>query len=497
MSTPSKNFPPGASLLAILAVIGALAAASFITVVPQFKTQPAGVTPLAGIAGGQFGSGDTGGGAGAADAGGSTTTGGKGGKAGSAGSAGKSGGKGAGATPTPGTLQCNATGNGGNTDTGVSASEIKLASTVAESGIASSFLGDVRFGMEAAVNATNNAGGVCGRKLNLTLADDGWNTQTGEQDIKNFIAQGYFALPVVPSSNGLNGASIDGVIDNAGIPVVGTDGMLYTQYKDPWIWPVASSTISTAHIAAETAYQAGARTFGIVYDSNYAFGVEGHAAFAGEINRLPGAKLVADYGVTSGQGNYSGTTFNTGCESVGGCDMTFVLLEPDTADTWFSTATPDPPKKLLEGPQPLFVDTFGSNCGQTCNNMVVWTSYFPDRPPFNGQPAVSGYVNAIRSVSASADVDNQFLEGGYYGMEMFVQALKAVGPGLTRAALKTSLDSLTFSQGLAQSMTWSSGNHFANTSMLGFSIQYSGGFNGFQYLNTGWVTDPCIGCDKP
>ena len=489
-----QKFPPGASWLAVLGVLAVLGLAAFVSVLPTFKTQP--------VAGGGGSSGSglsnggnvSGGSPGAVGSSSGTTPGATGASVtgSSPGSSTKPGGAPVGATA------CAAGKNGGNTDTGVTGSSIALASTVAESGIAESFLGEVRDGMIAVVNQVNRSGGVCGRQLNLSLSDDGWSATTGQQDIRNFISQGVFALPVEPSSEGLNAASRTGVIDNAGIPVVGTDGMLYSQYADPWIWPVSASTISTAHIAALTAYKGGARTFGIVYDSDYKFGAEGEVAFKGALSRLSGATLKADVGVTSGQSDYSGPggTFNSACGQ-GGCDMVFVLLEPSTAETWYSTSSMNPGAKYTEGPQPLFVDTFGSNCGGPCNNMEVWTSYYPDRAPFAGSAAVSQYVNAVRSVSSSADLDNQFLEGGYDGMKLFVQALQTVGPNLTRARLRDALNSMTFDSGLSQPMHWTAGNHFANTAMLGFSIQYSGGFNGFQYQQTGWVTDPWPTLDHP
>src|SRR5207253_726907 len=240
----------------------------------------------------------------------------------------------------------------------------------------------------------------------------------------------------------------------------------------------------------------------IVWNQAYHFGKEGEQAFRGAISRLGGAVLKADVGIDPGKTDYSneGRTFNSQCgtsNSGSGCDMIFTLLEPSTAETWFSTASMLPAKMVTEGPQPLFVDTFGQNCGDPCNNMEVWTGYFPPRPPFDHQSAVGQYVNAVRSVSSSADVDNQFLEGGYDGMLLFVQALKAVGPNLTRASLRHVLDSMTFDSGLSQPLSWQAGNHFANRQMLGFAIQYSGGFNGFQYKQTGWVADPWPTLDHP
>jgi ABC-type branched-subunit amino acid transport system substrate-binding protein len=404
-------------------------------------------------------------------------------------------------------LTCAPGKNGGQTDVGVSADSINLASTLAESGVGGSFLGDAQYGILAVINQVNRAGGICGRQLKWTYADDGWSPQTGEQDIRNFINQNTFALAVVPSSEGLNNAANNGDIDGApdpvlgtkGIPVVGTDGMLYSQYTDPWIWPVASSTISTAHIAASQAYHAGARTFGVVYDQNYKFGKEGEAAFKGAVSRL-GGQLLADVPVQAGAQSYGSQvqSFESGCHP---CDTTLMLLEPDTALAWIKSDQSSNHYifggKETEGPQSLFVSSFGSQCGQLCNNMWVWSGFQAPFPPFDSQASTTSYVNAIRSVSNSADTANQFLEGSYAGMQLLVQAIKDISPYVTRARLQQDLNQLTFNDGLSEPLHWSSGNHFANTSMLGFTIQYSGGFNGFQYQQTGWLKDPWSNLDHP
>jgi ABC-type branched-subunit amino acid transport system substrate-binding protein len=498
---PRQSFPPGASWLGVAFIAAVVLLASSIAVLPSFKTQTVAQQSAQGGGAGPAGP------AGVNPSGGTTTTTTGGGGGGAGGGAGGTNGN----QINPSSVQCASGKNGGSTDVGVSATSIRLASTVVESGIGESFLGDVRYGMIAVANQVNAAGGVCGRRLDLqhNLLDDGWSATTGQQDIRNFIAQGVFALPVVPSSQGLDQAARAGDIDSApdtqdggnGIPVVGTDGMLYTQYADPWIWPVASSTISTAHIAAKSAYDAGSRRFGVVYDKSYKFGPEGAAAFKGEVERL-GGTVPAYVGINAGEQDYSsfGSSFNAGCGSTAGnpgCDMVFVLLEPSTAETWFGTSGMVNGKKLTEGPQPLFVDTFGQNCGEACNNMVVWTSYYPPRTPFNNVPAVAKYVSAVQGVSSSADIDNQFLEGGYDGMLLFVDALQNVGADLTRQRLKAALNSTSFDSGLTKPLSWHEGNHYANTSMLEFKIQYSQGFNGFQYQNSDWVTDPCPSCDKP
>lgn len=467
------KFPPGLNWLGALALAAVVIVGGTWSLVPEFRTQVVGVIH---------------------EKGGTTATGGPSTGPVTGPVAGQPGGAQA---ANPSSFQCAPGRNGGATDVGVTATSINLASTLAESGIGASFLGDARYGMLAVANQVNRQGGICGRRLNLTLVDDGWSATSGESDIRNFIAEKYFALAVVPSSEGLNAASNSNDIDSAGIPVIGTDGMLNSQYSDPWIWPVAASTVSTAHIAALSAYQAGSRSFGIVYDKNYKFGPEGAAAFAAAVKRL-GGNMRISIGIQAGQQSY-GNEVNTFVQACGPCDMTFMLLEPDTAIAWIKSDQSSGHyifgRKRTAGPQPLFVSSFGQACGQLCNNMWVWTGYQAPYPPFDSTGPDADYVNAVRSVSGSADVANQFLEGAYVGMRLLVQALQQVGPDLTRARLKATLDAMTFNSGLTNPLTWSPGNHYANTAMLGFEIQYSQGFNGFQYQQTGWVKDPWASLD--
>lgn len=404
-------------------------------------------------------------------------------------------------------LKCARGQNGDKTDTGVSGSEIKLAATVVKSGVGAAFLGDVEFGMLAVMNSTNRQGGICGRQLGLTLNDDGWSPQQGKDDIDKYIQEGYFALAVVPSSEGLNQAVNAKDIDRAGIPVVGTDGMIASQYKDPWVWPVATSTTSFMHIMAKNAFDRGARTFGIVYDNQYRFGVEGNAAFQGAISRLSGASLASncDYPIQAGQPTYGNdvSNFNNSCSNV---DFVALLLEPETAAQWIKDGgyLGTSGKAIgAGGPQTLFTYDFGkdfaANCqGEQCKaSFWVWTGFNPPVPPDDSIPQVQAYVNDLNTTNSSADHDNQFVEGGYLGMELLVRAMKQVGPDLTRDALRQALDSTTLDSGLTGNPeVFHPGNHYANVSAQAFSLLAStGSFSGFRYQQTGFIADPWVGRD--
>lgn len=388
-------------------------------------------------------------------------------------------------------LQCFQSKNGGKTATGVTAAKILLASTVVQSGPGSSFLADSPTGMQAILNATNQAGGVCGRLLSLTLTDDGWDAERGLRAIKSFVSDGMFALPVVPSSEGLTAAIEARVIDNAGIPVVGTDGMLRKQYMSPWVWPVATATESTMRIMARYGYEEKkTRCFGIVYDTQYKFGKEGAEAFRRYVKTLPGAKVCADVGIFPARASYSSEIqrFNSQCNDR--CDFVAMLLEPQTALTWIA-GRPDFGTKVTSGAQTLFNEQFAASCGKPCAGMLVWTGYNPPIGNLAGLPDVAQYVKDVRAINPKIDVTNQFLEGAYLGMKIFVEALRKVGPNLTRQRLRDVLNSTCFKTDLSSKLCWTENERHANKGAQAFSVVVAqGSFAGFRNEQTGFIKDP-------
>jgi len=409
--------------------------------------------------------------------------------------------------------------NGGKTDIGVDAGHIYLAATEVESGIGSSFLSPVRYGMLAVQQKVNRAGGICGRQLELTLKDDGWDATRGKEFIDTFISENYFALAVVPSSEGLNNASLAHDLDNApdpvsggqGIPVVGTDGMLNSQYSDPWIWPVAASTATSMRIMEHDAFKRGARTFGLVYNGSYKFGVEGAGAFVAQAKR-DGSTVRCIEKLDASQNDYTSQVneFNQNCgtkSSGGGVDFVALLLEPQTAETWLGSGSgpylgnrDNGSGYGAGGPQPLFDYNFGNTCGSICANLQVWTSFDPPIYPYDQQPTVQTFKHDLCTVDpkdCNIDADSAFTEGGYVGMELLVKALETASPYLTRQRLRQTLDSMTMHTGLSADLTFAHGQHYANKSMVAFRDQYGQQFTGFQIVNGSQQSDPCVTCQDP
>lgn len=411
-------------------------------------------------------------------------------------------------------LACSAGQNGGSTDTGVDATSIKLAATTVTDGPGASFLAPMNTAMQAVVTKVNQAGGVCGRQLNLKLANDSWQESLGENYIKNFVEGDHvFALAVNPDSEGLYGAAVSGYIARQQVPVVGTGGQVDAEYDNPWIWPVGTATTSQMHIMAKDAYQRGARNFAIVFDAKYHFGVEGAYAFDQAIKRLTGHDIPGYdrslqrcsqrfCGIQPGQSSYASLAaqFNSSCYNAGArCDFISYLLEPDLALSWLSNGATATPAYGAAGAQPLFDrQAFAEQCHAACaiqSGFDVWTGYQPPEGSYSGQPAEAAYVNLLRGYDGSADVDNQFVEGAYIGMNLLVTALQTVGPDLTRTRLQAVLDALSYKTGLSKPLAFRPGHHYANTSAMSWRLKYSNGsFSGFA-PDSGFQSDPWVGQD--
>jgi len=487
----------------ILVALGLVTIASVAAFVPQYGTHKILGVSNNGTTNGTGTDNSTGGTQGTDATQGKTVVG-----SGSGGSNGSGGGGGGGG----GANDCAHGKNAGATDVGVTSTSVHIASTIVTTGIGQGFLGQAVSGMKAAINQVNQAGGVCGRHITIETLNDNWERDKGAGYIGNYISQGnVFALVGEPDSEGLDAAWQNGSIDKAGIPVVGTDGMLASQYNDPWIWPVAASTVTNMHIIADYAKnQLHAHRVGIVYDSIYKFGKEGAAAFAAQVKRESGGETLGmdtskscagGYcGISPSSTDYSGNIhdFNAYCSGSTPCDVVVMLLEPTPAlnwmrgeencnCTWYHT---------LMGGEPLFDDTFANDCAQDCANMIVWTGYKPDLQPFAGETPVYTFAQGLQAACGTCDSHNEFTEGAYLGTKMFIAALQQVGSNLTRATLRQAMDGATFDLGLSLPLHYGSGlPHQANLSMVAYKDNASGTFNAWSYLSTGFLKDPAPGQD--
>ncbi|HVF04105.1 MAG TPA: ABC transporter substrate-binding protein [Frankiaceae bacterium] len=411
----------------------------------------------------------------------------------------------------PSRHECRAGANGGATDRGVTANSISLSTTIVASGIGSSFLGEMKYAIEAVADQVNREGGICGRKLLIETRDDGWDASTGSQYLRNYIEdKNKFGVPVGASSEGLGVVIDSGDLDRAQFPVVGSDGLAINQYltKDgkpqEWVWPIATATVSEARIMANEAHRRGAREFGVVFDRDYHFGKEAAAAFSAEVERLTGSP-VRGYnsnntcqqrycGIPAGQNSYSGNTLPFRQSKP---DFVALFLEPETALTWMQdsntpAANSGEFKYGYGGAQPLFTYQFESQCGDKCDQMVVWSGFKPNVEKYRNDPGVGAYVRALKGKYRQADEYNQFTQSAYVGMQFLVAALRKVGPELTRLRLKAVLDHMTYDNSLTLQgrLAFTPTSRFANTTMQAFTMQYKG-------TPGGWRLGPIVKDPRP
>jgi ABC-type branched-subunit amino acid transport system substrate-binding protein len=511
----AKSFPPGGGWIALTAAVAVAAVVSGFGFMPRFENKTVGVVSTGnGTAPGHANASGT---PAPGDQSTDTSTGGD--------STGSIGGNHNLPGAQAGNVDCAHGKNGGNTATGVTGSQITVATTDVTSGVGRDFLQEAARGMKAAITQVNRAGGICGRQINLLPpVNSGWSRTEGQRDIENFIHGDVFALVGEPDSEGLAGAIDSGAIDNAGMPVVGTDGMLADQYQSPWVWPVAASTVTNMHVIVKYALDHGwatsAKDFAIIFDTKYKFGSEGANAFAQEVKRLaPDHADIPGYstsggcqqqfcGISSDAGDYQSqkNQFNGVCEDSASqkpiCKVVVMLLEPGPAQTWWKDESHDRNWfQHLVGGEPLFDNGFASKCQGDCASMVVWTGYHPVLSPFDAEPAVAQYKNALLAECPNCDAQNEFTQGAYLGTQLFIAACKQLAAQnlpLTRENLRNALNTQTFDLKLSKPLHYGTGStRIANDSMVAYADNAAGSFNGWTYTNSGFVADPHPGADFP
>lgn len=438
--------------------------------------QPRTADPSGADGGGDGTQGSTGGGGAAGSVGG-----------GGVGSAGASGGGDVGGSGC-------AANNGGATDTGVSAAEIKVAATTVTDGPGATLLAPATDGMRAVIDKVNGNGGICGRRITLTTRNDTWDDKRGRDFLRKFIEDGNFSLLVVPSSEGLALAIETDLISDNKIPVVGSTGLREDEYSDPWVFPVSTATVSIMRIMATQAAKQGAETFGIVWDELYKFGQEGRDAFVAQVERL-GGTVTTDVELNPDSSDYYGeaNTFNSSCEQHG-CDMVALLMVPSMGIKWIGANGGDGQGRgtqMTYGAQTLFTNDFATECGGWCNGLVVWTGYNPSIGSLADRPDIRQYRTDVRNVNPSADIDNQFLQGAYLGSKVFVEAVTQCSPNVTRVCVRDTLNQMDYASDLSSTLSWRPNKRHANTAARAFRMQASqGSFNGWQDTGFGFVEDP-------
>lgn len=415
-------------------------------------------------------------------------------------------------TTTTALPRCDGTRNRGRTDVGVTGRSITLGAVTVDGGIASWFLGDQTTALQAVVAGANDSGGVCGKRIELELRDSSWDPAAGYEHIQELSTE-VFALVVNPDSQGLRAASDAGFLEDAGLPVIGTDGLFANQFSDPYIWPVGPSTATVGRVVAAAQHDSGLRQPSVVYENGFGFGREAADAYNDEWARRTGSDIPgyseADgcverfCGISPGwSGGGQPSKLRSACEEEPACDAGIVSLLPSTTLNWFHTAggfggVADPGAGAVAGPPVFFNQSFAQACRDDCDDLRLWTAFRPPLAPFGAEPAVGRYVDGMRAIDPDADVVNQYAESAYVGAELAVHALQRASGmpgGLTRENVAEALDTTSdWDNGLTVApLSWSAGDHHAATALHAFDIAFNAttATTHFRHVDDSVRTDP-------
>jgi len=392
------------------------------------------------------------------------------------------------------------------TDTGVTGTSIKLGSTFAQTGPVSSISGPIQKGVQAYFNKVNAAGGVFGRKIDFVTYDDGWDAQKGKAFIKKLVEQDHvFILSVVPSSNGLDAAK--SYLESRNMPVIGSSGLIESQFQSPMQWPVGTSTRSATRILLLRNQAGGVTNSAIIYLDLLA-GQEAFEAFESGIKSVL-HKSVADYETSKQRVSISGTNWSTVWSNVrtdtsnwqrshnqpvtGNPDFVYLAIDPTSAISALQAAQQAgfKPKVGWGGGQPLYLSVISQQGYARQTHLVAGTSYYPPQLAAS-VPAVQDYIATVqRYYGSSVDINNPFLEGGYAGAALTIEAMRRVGSCLTKD--KVIKVANTFSgyspAGLTRPLTYKASSHYGNYSYLWATV----GSNGAWTVDPNWQTDPAPG----
>ena len=155
---------------------------------------------------------------------------------------------GPGATTAPG--QAGAAGPGERRDPGVTDTEIRIGGSTFTSGPAAVYGEQIAVGFTAGVQYVNDHGGVNGRRLALTLYDDGGDPAKQLANTKRLLeVDKVFALSMVYA------ASVGDYVASQGVPVVHL-GQFDDEFTNPWWFPLGGpqrlASFQLEHYVAST-----------------------------------------------------------------------------------------------------------------------------------------------------------------------------------------------------------------------------------------------------
>jgi ABC-type branched-subunit amino acid transport system substrate-binding protein len=327
---------------------------------------------------------------------------------------------------------------GGATDVGVTDREIKVGSINMHGLPLANVLIDPQVrGMQASVQAINDAGGVNGRNITFIDCDDGpGDTARAKACMKKLAEQDkVFAML---TSTTWSSAAIHDDLARYQLPLVGAWAYSVTEWSDPWMFPTHMPMLHEAYAAAEWVRDVvRPKTFGLICLNSPE--MQKACANVAEVLTKAGAKLVH-------QSNLDLTPADTSSEVVAmraanPDHIIHYVINPSTIVKFVVEAAQQQywPPKGISGNH-LATEVLGSLFGQwPANRYWTNTTYKLWGPEFMAVMA--------KYAPKNHGINHHIVQAGYVGTNIFAEAAKKVGPDLTRKALMDALNSQEWDAG--------------------------------------------------
>jgi branched-chain amino acid transport system substrate-binding protein len=321
--------------------------------------------------------------------------------------------------------------HGGATDKGVSATEIKVGAIVTASGpLPGATEGSYR-GAQAYLTKVNAAGGVCGRKITLVKGDDGLDPQRARSEFLRLEPQ---TLAMVGGYSVADSGFAD-LVKSTQVPYLGV--IVDPAGRGPTFFPkVPVNAANTGpYQYYRNAYPQVSKMAFLYADVG---GVRANAPSGRESLKKVGFSIVYDSGLSSISPDYTSDVITMRDRGAQGIYLfAFEVNMQVRISRNMRQQNFEPPLKIAQiGYNSKLVQLLGDAANG-------WTSHLDYLPILNeGEartPALSDFLTWNQRVAPGAQLD-LFPVAGWSNAELFVEALKTLGPNVTRARL---IDALT------------------------------------------------------
>jgi branched-chain amino acid transport system substrate-binding protein len=341
------------------------------------------------------------------------------------------------------------------TTPGVTSDSILVGTSLPESGPAAAY-GVIANGERAYFDYVNAHGGVYGRKLSLSVLDDGYDPARTKANVQNLVlSKGVFALlGVLGTANNLAARPI---IDQNKVPLVypATGSSLMAHPLDPYTFALQVTYTIEGKVLTDYAVKTlHAKKIGVFYQ-NDDFGMEGLNAVKARA-ALDGATFVDAEPYDLTQTDLSPQALKL---QQAGADAVIIFAVPTPYITFVSTAPKVGLKAALLSSSVALSYGIIKVLGPAAAGL-----YFDD---YATLPGARNNAQAVlyRSVvtkygSPTTTPIDTFTEAGVGAAEVFVEGLRRAGPNLTRPGFIRALETMHgYSGSLLGKLTFSPTNH--------------------------------------